>query len=56
MGRAINPHFCDAAEVARRVAATDDFISDVIAKPKRFLIGDENEFTHLVGRRLAAKA
>jgi hypothetical protein len=38
------------------VAAKDDFISDVIAKPKLFLIGDANEFTYLVGRRLAEKA
>jgi predicted nucleotidyltransferase len=56
IGREINPHFFDAAELTRRVAAKDHFIGDVIAKPKLFIIGDENEFTHLVGRRLAPKA
>jgi predicted nucleotidyltransferase len=53
IGREINPHFFDTAELTRRLAANDHFLSDVIAKPKLFIIGDENEFTHLVGRRLA---
>ncbi len=55
IGREINPHFFDAAELARRVKANDHFLSDVMAKPKLFIIGDENEFTHLVGRGLAPK-
>lgn len=53
IGREINPHFFNAAELTRRVAAKDRFLGDVIAKPKLFIIGDENEFTDLVGRRLA---
>lgn len=56
IGREINPHFFDAAELTRRVAAKDHFLSDVMAKPKLFIIGDENEFTHLVGRGLAPTA
>jgi predicted nucleotidyltransferase len=56
IGREINPHFFEPAELARRVKAKDHFLSDVIAKPKLFIIGDENEFTHLVGRGLAPTA
>ncbi len=56
IGREINPHFFDPAELARRVKARDHFLSDVMSKPKLFIIGDENEFTHLVGRGLAPTA
>ena len=53
IGREINPHFFDAAELTRRLAANDHFLGDVITKPKLFIIGDENGFNDLVGRRLA---
>ena len=56
IGREINPHFFNAAELTRRLAAKDHFLGDVIAKPKLFILGDENEFTDLVGRRLAPKS
>jgi predicted nucleotidyltransferase len=56
IGREINPHFFDPAEFSRRVAAENHFLSDVMAKPKLFIIGDEDEFTELAGRRLAAKS
>jgi predicted nucleotidyltransferase len=56
IGREINPHFFEPVELARRVKAKDHFLSDVMAKPKLFIIGDENEFTHLVGRGLAPTA
>ncbi|MDO8541904.1 MAG: nucleotidyltransferase domain-containing protein [Opitutaceae bacterium] len=56
IGREINPHFFEPAELTRRLAAKDHFLGNVIAKPKLFIIGDENEFTHLVGRRLAPTA
>jgi len=52
LGREINPHFFTVAELARRRAARDHFINDVLAKPKLFIIGDEHEFTDLVGRRV----
>ena len=53
IGRAINPHFFEPAELTRRLKAKDHFLGDVIAKPKLFIIGDENEFTARVGRRVA---
>jgi predicted nucleotidyltransferase len=56
LGREINPHFFTIAELARRRAARDHFINDVLANPKLFIIGDEHEFTNLVGRRLAPAA
>ncbi len=56
IGREINPHFFEPAELARRVKANDRFLNDVMAKPKLFIIGDENKFTHLVGRGLAPTA
>jgi uncharacterized protein len=56
VGREINPHFFEPAELTRRLAARDHFLGNVIAKPKLFIIGDENEFTDLVGRRLAPTA
>lgn len=56
IGREINPHFFEPAEFSRRMAAKDHFLSDVMAKPKLFIVGDEHEFTELAGRRLAAKS
>lgn len=56
LSREINPHFFSADEFLSRAAAKDHFLGDVLAKPKLFILGDENEFTELVGRRLAAKA
>lgn len=54
IGREINPHFFSPGELTRRLKAKDHFLTGVIAKPKLFIIGDENEFNDLVGRRLAA--
>jgi hypothetical protein len=54
IGREINPQFFDLAEIRRRLAAKDHFLRDVMAKPKLFIIGDENEFNDMVGRRLAS--
>jgi predicted nucleotidyltransferase len=54
IGREINPHFFGPDELKRRLKARDHFLTDVIAKPKLFIIGDENEFNDLVGRRLAS--
>lgn len=53
LGRELNPHFFSKDEFFNRVASRDHFLSDVIAKPKLFIIGDENELTDLVKRRMA---
>lgn len=45
IGREINPHFFEPAELTRRLTAKDHFLGNVIGKPKLFIIGDENEFT-----------
>lgn len=43
VGREINPHVFTAEEFARRKKARDHFISTVLAAPKLFVIGDEDE-------------
>jgi predicted nucleotidyltransferase len=54
IGREINPHFFNRTELLRRIEDRDHFLSDVIAKPKLFILGDEHEFDDLVGRGMAA--
>jgi len=49
LGREINPHFFILAEFRRRIAAKDHFLSDVMAKPKLFIVGGERELGGLVG-------
>ena len=56
LSREINPHFFGIDEFLNRAAAKDHFLGDVLAKPKLFIIGDEHEFTDMVGRRLAPTA
>jgi predicted nucleotidyltransferase len=56
LGREINPHFFTLEELKRRLAVRDHFLSDVLAKPKLFIIGDELEFTELVKVRVAPGA
>lgn len=56
LSREINPHFFGIDEFLNRAAAKDHFLSDVLAKPKLFILGDEHEFTDMVGRRLAPTA
>lgn len=53
IGREVNPHFYSADELRRRIKARDHFLTDVIANPKLFILGDEHGFDDLVGRRLA---
>lgn len=53
IGREINPCFCPVDELTRRLKARDHFLSDVMAKPKLFIVGNEHEFNDLVGGRLA---
>ncbi len=47
IGREINPHFFPVAEFRRRIAARDHFLSDVMAKPKLFIVGGERELGEL---------
>jgi hypothetical protein len=43
IGREINPHFFPAEEFRRRFAAGNHFLSDMMAKPKLFIVGVEHE-------------
>jgi DNA-binding transcriptional ArsR family regulator len=43
IGREINPHIFTTGEFARRKKAHDHFIISVLAAPKLFVIGNENE-------------
>ncbi len=45
VGREINPHVFTVEEFARRKKARDHFISTVLAAPKLFVIGNEDELT-----------
>jgi DNA-binding transcriptional ArsR family regulator len=56
IGREINPHFWGLEELQRRAAAKDHFLRDILAKPKLFILGTENEFKDLVGGRVAPAA
>jgi predicted nucleotidyltransferase len=47
LGREINPHILTTAEFRRRKDAADHFISSVLASPRLFVIGSENELTKL---------
>lgn len=50
LGREINPQVFSKAEWKQRVKARDAFASDVLQRPKIFLIGNDNELEKL-GRR-----
>jgi predicted nucleotidyltransferase len=56
LGREINPHFYTLEELNRRLSSRDHFLSDVLAKPKLFIKGDEHEFAALVNQQLAPTA
>lgn len=47
--REINPVVCDAAELARRIAAKDSFIANILANPKLYVIGTEHDLGKLAG-------
>ncbi len=53
LGREINTHFFTLQEFFERLAKQDHFLSDVMAKPKLFIVGNNHEFTDLAKRRLA---
>ncbi|HEY8933193.1 MAG TPA: nucleotidyltransferase domain-containing protein [Rariglobus sp.] len=54
LAREINPHFFSTGDFFGRLANRDHFLSDVMAKPKLFIVGDNHEFTNMAQRRLAA--
>ena len=47
LGREINPHVLTRGEFALRQRANDHFISSVLASPRLFIIGSENELAEL---------
>lgn len=47
LGREINPHVLTKAEFARRKRAAEHFISSVLAAPRLFVIGSEDELAKL---------
>ncbi len=54
LGREINPVVYSALEFKRRVQTQDSFIADLLAKPKIFLIGTQNDLSQLAGHTTAA--
>ncbi len=47
IGREVNPHVMDAAELGRRRASGDHFLLRVLESPKLFVVGDEDELARL---------
>ena len=54
IGREINAHTFSRSEFKARVESGDHFISGVLAKPKLFIVGVENEFGNLARESVAA--
>lgn len=53
VNREINPIIYNPAEFRRKYQARHPFIREVVAGPKVFLLGDENELKAILGRRPA---
>jgi predicted nucleotidyltransferase len=49
IGREINPHVLRRAELLKRKAARDPFLTRLLAEPKIFVVGDPDEFEKLAG-------
>jgi uncharacterized protein len=49
IGREINPHIMKAAEFQRRREERDHFLSQVLASPKLFVVGNEDDLTAMGG-------
>jgi len=49
LGREINPHVMSEDEFVRRGKARDHFVSNVLASPRLFVIGDEHELEAMGG-------
>lgn len=52
--REINPVIFSATEFARRIAAKDTFIGNMLANPKLFVIGNEHDLGKLAGHPSSA--
>jgi predicted nucleotidyltransferase len=50
-GREVNPKLYRVPELAKRVAARDHFVLNVLDKPKLFIVGSQNELDHLTERK-----
>jgi hypothetical protein len=56
LGREVNPSVYRTEEFCRKLAQGRAFLSNVVAGPKIFLIGDENELAGLAAIRMAQGA
>jgi predicted nucleotidyltransferase len=56
LGREINPTVYPRREFQRKLKAGHHFLSQVLAGPKVFLIGDEDELAGMAGQRVAPGA
>jgi predicted nucleotidyltransferase len=56
VGREVNSHIFNWEEISNRAAKRDHFLNDVLSKPKLFVKGNEDEFTKMVGIRMATSA
>lgn len=56
LGREVNPSVYRTEEFCRKLAGGQHFLSSIMAGPKVFLIGDENELTRLAETRVAQGA
>jgi len=56
LGREINPSVYPTREFCRKLAEGQHFVSNVVAGPKIFFIGDEHELTRLAQIRVAEGA
>lgn len=54
LGREVNPVVYSAPEFKRRIQAQDPFTAELLAKPKIFLIGTQNDLNQLAGHTTAA--
>jgi uncharacterized protein len=56
IGREVNPSVYPVEEFVSKLAGGNHFLSAVIHEPKIFLIGDQNDLTNLVEKRVADRA
>jgi predicted nucleotidyltransferase len=54
LGREVNPVVYSAAEFKRRIESQDPFMAELLAKPKIFLIGTQDDLSQLAGHTTAA--
>ena len=47
LGREVNPHVMDMAELGRRRKSGDHFLTRVLESPRLFVVGDEDELARL---------